>query len=69
MMSGSRYEKEGNLERWTTGPKEAGLKTWEKRVQVSLWAGRAWEKLCCGSETSSPYNFEGSARSRAVSAC
>ena len=56
-------EEEGNLERWTTGPKEGGLHAWEKNVQVTQWAGRAWEKLCCGTETSPPYNFEASARS------
>eukprot|EP00966_Prymnesium_polylepis_P238079 5505671-Prymnesium_polylepis.3 len=56
-------EKPGNLERWTTGPKQGGLKAWKKRVLVTQRAGRAWEKLCCGTETSAPYNFEGSARS------
>jgi len=56
-------EEEGNLERWTTGPKQGGLKVWEKRVQVTQWAGRAWEKLCNGTEVSPPYIFEGSARS------
>ena len=35
-------EKEGNLERWTTSPKEGGLKAWEKRVQVTQWARLEW---------------------------
>jgi hypothetical protein len=30
---------------------------------IGRWAGRAWEKLCCGTETSAPYNFEASALS------
>ena len=49
-------EQPGNLERWTTGPKEGGLKAWEKRVLLTQFAGRAWEKLCA------TYDFEASAR-------
>lgn len=48
-------EGEGNLERWVAGPKEGGLKAWEKRVLVTNLAARAWERLC---ET---YDFEASA--------
>ena len=46
----------GNLERWTTGPKEGGLKAWEKRVLFTQFAGRAWARLC------DTYDFEASAR-------
>ena len=49
-------EQPGNLERWTTGPKQGGLKAWEKRVLLTQFAGRAWEKLCA------TYDFEASAR-------
>ena len=52
----AHLEGEGNLERWVAGPKEGGLKAWEKRVLVTHLAARAWERLC---ET---YNFEASAR-------
>ena len=45
-----------HLERWTTSPLVGGLQAWEKRVLVSQWAGRAWEKLC------DSYDFVGSAR-------
>ena len=56
-------EQPGNLERWTTGPKEGGLHAWEKRVLISQIAGRAWETLCCGGDGHEPYDFEASARS------
>ena len=49
-------EQPGNLERWTKGPKQGGLKAWEKRVCLTQFAGRAWEKLCAS------YDFESSAR-------
>ena len=49
-------EQPGNLERWTTGPKEGGLRAWEKRVLLTQFAGRAWAKLC------DTYDFEASAR-------
>ena len=55
-------EKGNNLERWTKGPKEGGLKMWEKRVLMTHIAGRAWELICCGSEGREPYDFEASAR-------
>ena len=44
-----------NLERWTNGPKEGGLRAWEKRVLVTQWAGKAWDTMCktCVSRTSS----------------
>ena len=48
-------EQPGNLERWTKGPKEGGLKAWEKRVVTSQFAGRAWARLC------DTYDFEASA--------
>ena len=46
----------GNLERWTTGPKEGGLTASQKRVLISQFAGRAWVRLC------DTYNFEASAQ-------
>ena len=49
-------EQPGNLERWTTGPKEGGLQAWEKRVLITQFAGRAWARLC------DTYDFEASAR-------
>ena len=30
-------EQPGNLERWSTGPKEGGLKAWEKRVLLTQY--------------------------------
>ena len=47
----------GNLERWSSSPKDGGLQAWEKRVLVTQWAGNAWAKLC------DSYDFEASARS------
>ena len=58
----AHLEKADNLQRWTTGPKEGGLKMWEKRVLMTHIAGRAWETLCCGGDGREPYDFEASAR-------
>jgi hypothetical protein len=38
-------EQEGNLERWTTGPKEGGLKAWEKRVLVTQYVCAPWDPM------------------------
>jgi hypothetical protein len=48
-------EGDGNLESWVAGPKEGGLKAWEKRVLVTNLAAAAWDKLCA------TYDFEASA--------
>ena len=37
----AHLEKGDNLERWTKGPKQGGLKMWEKRVLMTQIAGRA----------------------------
>ena len=37
---------EGNLERWTHGPKEGRLHAWEKRVFVTHIAAKAREQRC-----------------------
>ena len=58
----AHLEKADNLQRWTAGPKEGGLKMWEKRVLMTHLAVRAWETLCCGSDGREPYDFEASAR-------
>ena len=58
----AHLEKDNNLERWTKGPKEGGLKMWEKRVLMTHIAGRAWNTLCCGADGRAPYNFEASAQ-------
>ena len=49
-------EQPGHLERWTKGPKEGGLKAWEKRVHLTEFTGEAWEKLCA------TYDFKAPAR-------
>ena len=49
-------EQGDNLSRWSSGPKDGGLRAWEKRVHMTLVVGRAWETLCttCACLESSP---------------
>ena len=62
----AHLEKGDNLERWTQGPKQGGLKAWEKRVLMTHIAGRAWSRSAAAARGASPMT---SRRRRVASAC